>query len=155
MSSFGEELRRERELREISLREVAEATKINMRFLHALEENDFQHLPGGVFNKGFVRAYCEFIGVDSESMVNAYLLEERTQTGGFVAADPAVLRRAPAEPEPVAHPRRRFGPVAWTSALLLLALAVTLLVLWYAGALGSRAPGDPSSSARESIGETT
>jgi len=80
MSTFGEELRRERELREISLREVSHATKINMRYLEALESNEFEHLPGGVFNRGFVRAYCQFIGVDAEAMVNAYMLEEQAQT---------------------------------------------------------------------------
>jgi len=79
--SFGEELRRERELRQISLREVAQATKINLRFLEAMERNDFADLPGGLFNRGFVRAYCQYIGVDSEAMVNAYLLEVRTQDG--------------------------------------------------------------------------
>jgi cytoskeletal protein RodZ len=68
MSSFGETLRRERELRQISLREIAEATKINLRYLDALERDDFRHLPGGVFNKGFVRAYAQFIGIDPETM---------------------------------------------------------------------------------------
>ena len=76
LMSFGEEIRRERELRQISLREVAQATKINLRYLEAMERNDFAYLPGGLFNRAFVRAYCEHIGVDSESMVNAYLLEE-------------------------------------------------------------------------------
>jgi cytoskeleton protein RodZ len=79
MSSFGQEIRRERELRQISLREVAEATKISLRYLEALENNEFEQLPGGVFNRGFVRAYAEFIGVDTETMVNSYLLEERGQ----------------------------------------------------------------------------
>jgi cytoskeletal protein RodZ len=75
--SFGEELKRERKLREITLREVSESTKISLRYLEALERNDFDNLPGGVFNRGFVRAYSEFIGVDPESMVNSYVLEER------------------------------------------------------------------------------
>ncbi len=79
MSSFGEELRRERELRQITLREISEATKISLRHLEGLEKNDFTHLPGGVFNKGFVRAYAQYIGVDPETMVNAYLLEARSQ----------------------------------------------------------------------------
>ena len=78
MSSFGEDIRRERELRRITLREVAESTKITLRYLEALEKNDFDQLPGGVFNRGFVRAYAEFIGVDPESMVTAYLLELQT-----------------------------------------------------------------------------
>lgn len=83
--SFGDELRRERELREISLREIAESTKISLRYLQALEGNRFEELPGGVFNRGFVRAYAQFIGVDDEAMVNAYLLEEQaraTEGGG-------------------------------------------------------------------------
>ncbi len=79
MSSFGETLRRERELRQITLREISEATKISLRYLEALERNDFRHLPGGVFNKGFIRAYAQYIGVDAEAMVTAYLEEESRQ----------------------------------------------------------------------------
>ena len=79
MPSFGETLKRERELRQISLREISEATKINLRYLEALERDDFRHLPGGVFNKGFVRAFAQFIGIDPEAMVMAYLDEERSQ----------------------------------------------------------------------------
>ena len=75
MASFGEELKRERELRDISLREISEATKISIRFLEALELNNFDVLPGGIFNRGFIRAYARFIGVDGEEMVNAYLHE--------------------------------------------------------------------------------
>jgi len=96
--SFGEELRRERELRQISLREVAEATKVNIRYLEAMERNDFAHLPGGVFNRGFVRAYAQFIGVDPEAMVNAYILEERTQTdppNEAAPAAPTMMRGVP------------------------------------------------------------
>jgi cytoskeletal protein RodZ len=90
--SFGEEIRRERELRQISLREVAHATKINLRYLEAMERNDFAYLPGGLFNRAFVRAYSEHIGVDSETMVNAYLLEEQAQAGVGKGADGDLLR---------------------------------------------------------------
>jgi len=79
MPSFGESMKRERELRQITLREISEATKINLRYLDALERNDFRHLPGGVFNKGFVRAFAQYIGIDPESMVTAYLQEEQSQ----------------------------------------------------------------------------
>lgn len=81
MASFGEELRRQRELRGVNLREISDATKINIRFLEALEENEFRHLPGGQFNKGFIRAYARHIGVDPESMVDAYLVELDKQEG--------------------------------------------------------------------------
>ena len=60
MSSFGERLRQEREARGISLDDIAKATKIGTRSLKALEEENFSILPGGIFNKGFVRAYARF-----------------------------------------------------------------------------------------------
>ena len=90
MASFGEELRRERELRDISLKEIAEATKISMRFLKALEKDDFDTLPGGIFNRGFIRAYARFIGIDGEEMVNAYLHEvslRQTKQGPGTSAE--------------------------------------------------------------------
>ncbi len=92
MSSFGEDLKRERELRKISLREIAEATKINARYLDALENNDFKRLPGGVFNKGFVRAFAQHIGVDEEVMVNAYLLEQQAQNNRDATSEGEALR---------------------------------------------------------------
>jgi len=74
------------------LREVAEATKVNIRYLEAMERDDFEHLPGGVFNRGFVRAYAQFIGVDPDAMVNAYLMEEQTQKGGRGSTGESLLR---------------------------------------------------------------
>src|SRR5258705_12263355 len=111
MSSFGETLRRERELRQISLREIAEATKINLRYLDALERDDFRHLPGGVFNKGFVRAYAQFIGIDPESMVMAYLEEDGRQQARASRVSGAPPP-APAVPPPVPSPgpRLRLAP---------------------------------------------
>lgn len=129
MPSFGEELKRERELRQITLREIAEATKINIRYLDALERNDFTHLPGGVFNKGFVRAYSQFIGIDPEAMVNAYLLEERGQDGTQERAPAPVERARPVE---VLRPRSTIKRVL-SLVLLLIVVGVLagMLVLWY------------------------
>ena len=73
MGSFGERLRREREMRGISLDEMATATKISTRNLKALEEEKFGQLPGGIFNKGFVRAYAKFLGIDEDQMVAEYV----------------------------------------------------------------------------------
>src|SRR5262245_10290305 len=135
MSSFGESLRRERELRQISLREIAEATKISLRYLDALERDDFRHLPGGVFNKGFVRAYAQFIGVDPESMVTAYLEEEQRQR----AEAQSVAAAAGPVPEPLPDPRSaaRWWLAALAVMLVLLVLAAGLTVLGY-GPLASR-----------------
>jgi cytoskeleton protein RodZ len=56
-------------MRGVSLDEIAESTKIGTRSLRALEEDDFDKLPGGIFNKGFVRAYARFLGLDEEQTV--------------------------------------------------------------------------------------
>src|SRR5262249_606343 len=119
MPSFGETLRRERELRQITLREIAEATKINTRYLDALEHDDFRHLPGGVFNKGFVRAYAQFIGVDPESMVMAYLQEETKQQGPELAPQTPSAAR-------VEVPR---GPSGWRWWITGLIVVLVLLLL--------------------------
>lgn len=72
LASFGEELRREREIRGISLKEIADATKISKRFLEAIERNDHHTLPAPVFTRGFVREYARYVGLNSEEMVNRY-----------------------------------------------------------------------------------
>jgi cytoskeleton protein RodZ len=73
VGSFGERLQREREMRGITLEEIAEATKIGTRSLRALEEQDFDKLPGGIFNKGFVRAYSKYLGIDEDQAVADYV----------------------------------------------------------------------------------
>jgi cytoskeleton protein RodZ len=72
VGTFGERLRREREMRGINLDEIATATKISTRNLRALEEEKFNQLPGGVFNRGFVRAYAKFLGIDEEHIIAEY-----------------------------------------------------------------------------------
>ena len=72
-SAFGERLRREREMRGISIDEVAASTKIGTRLLRALEAGQFDLLPGGIFNKNYVRAYARHIGMDEDEAVAGYL----------------------------------------------------------------------------------
>ncbi len=73
--TFGEELRRERLIREVSLEEISAATKISVRLLTALEASDVGKLPAPVFTRGFIRAYSKHLGLDPEEMVNAYLAD--------------------------------------------------------------------------------
>lgn len=73
MGSFGERLRREREMRGISLDEIVATTKIGRRLLVALEEEQFELLPGGIFNKSYVRAYAKCVGIDEDEAVAEYL----------------------------------------------------------------------------------
>ncbi|MBV8520360.1 MAG: DUF4115 domain-containing protein [Acidobacteria bacterium] len=111
LASFGEELRREREIRGISLKEIADATKISKRFLEALERNDHRTLPAPVFTRGFVREYARYVGLNAEEMVNRY---------NFAAANddriekPPHVERHPAAPvrdiTPKAPPKRGIPP---------------------------------------------
>src|SRR5580704_19698648 len=73
-AGFGEHLRREREMRGISLDEICSATRIGTRFLNALENEQWDQLPGGVFNRGFVRAVAHHLGLDEESLLAEYSL---------------------------------------------------------------------------------
>src|SRR5688572_3738230 len=73
MASFGENLRRERELRGIELREMADATKISIRFLQALEQDRVDILPGGIFPRAFVRQYAKHLGLDAERLVAEFV----------------------------------------------------------------------------------
>jgi cytoskeletal protein RodZ len=141
MASFGEEIRREREMREISLREVAEATKINIRFLEALERNHFTHLPGGQFTKGFVRAYAQHIGVDGEAMVNAYLYEVERQQREARNRGTAVGVAKLAPPHATSSSRGK-GVLLLGGFLAAAALAVVLLFLWP----GWLRPADPAAA---------
>src|SRR5271154_811900 len=71
---FGEHLRREREMRGVSLDEISAATRISTRFLEAIEKDQWDLLPGGVFNRGFIRSIARFLGLDEDSLVAEYAL---------------------------------------------------------------------------------
>jgi cytoskeletal protein RodZ len=83
---FGEHLKRERELRGVSLEEVSAATRISTRFLEAMEADQWDRLPGGVFNRGFVRSIARFLGLDEDNLVAEYALGTATATE--VRSDP-------------------------------------------------------------------
>jgi cytoskeleton protein RodZ len=78
VGSFGERLQRERAARGISLEEISEATKISARHLRALEGEHFSNLPGGVFNRGFVRSYARFLNLNEEQLVAEYVAADGT-----------------------------------------------------------------------------
>lgn len=72
MPSLGEELKKAREERGVTLRNISEATHIGMRFLQAIENDTYNQLPGGIFNRSFVRKYAKHVGLDEEQVVARY-----------------------------------------------------------------------------------
>ncbi|MCY3759097.1 MAG: DUF4115 domain-containing protein [Acidobacteria bacterium] len=72
--SLGADLKRERELRGITLEEMARETKIRASLLGYIEDDRFDRLPAGVFRRSFVRSYARYLGIDEDKPVREYLL---------------------------------------------------------------------------------
>jgi len=115
--TFGERLKREREMREVSLQEITAATRIGPRFLEALENEEWEKLPGGIFNRGFVRSIARYLGLDEEGLISEYDLARGDQKNS-----------APA-PYQSAIP----SPPKWIPALAILALLGLLTGVFLAG----------------------
>src|SRR5919109_2074625 len=75
VADFGTKLKRAREGRGISLRQIATATKISVAALEALERNDISRLPGGIFSRAFVRSYAIQVGLDPEDTVREFIAQ--------------------------------------------------------------------------------
>ena len=73
MGEFGQKFRSAREAKKLSFDDVSKVIKISARMLKAIEDEQFDHLPGGVFNRGFIRAYSKHLGLNDEEAVNEYL----------------------------------------------------------------------------------
>jgi cytoskeletal protein RodZ len=114
MGVFGDRLRREREMRGITLDEIAESTKISRRHLEALERDHFDQLPGGVFNKGFVRAYARFLGIDEDQAVADYSLAANEQP----EPEDKFPLEIHVEPDRELNPRRSNLPLVFALAAL-------------------------------------
>ena len=70
--TIGEKLRLAREERGISLRDISEQTRISMRYLEAIETSDYKRLPGGIFNRSFIKAYAKYVGFDEKEAIEDY-----------------------------------------------------------------------------------
>ena len=100
MGKFGDKLSKERERQGIKLEDVSNSTKIGSRMLRAIEEEHFDQLPGGVFNKGFIRAYAKHLGLNEEETITGYvaaLNQFNSQPVGpeNLAAPPPATERSP------------------------------------------------------------
>jgi len=95
--TFGESLKREREMRGVTLEEISAATRIATRFLQAIENEEWDQLPGGVFNRGFVRAVARYLGLDEENFVAEYALAvgDRPSVPVWTGSPPVVTPEQP------------------------------------------------------------
>lgn len=80
MGHFGEDLRRERETRGVTLETISEKTKVITRYLTALENENFSALPGGILSKGIVRGYARTVGLDENLWTERFLAATQQDT---------------------------------------------------------------------------
>jgi cytoskeleton protein RodZ len=120
--NFGERLKREREMREVSLEELTKSTRISDRFLRALENEDWEKLPGGVFGRGFVRTIARYLGLDEESLLGEYDLARADKSQAELARTEERIPSAP-----------KWVPAVAVGVILLLAAG-----LFYGGQYGWR-----------------
>src|SRR5688572_12296951 len=125
---IGTTLRHARERHELTLAQIASATKIPVGILQALEANDFDRVPRGIFLRGFLRAYATEVGLDPNEIVGEFLLQTADATGvapdsppaDGVAFDDDIL-------EPGRDPYLESGGAGWGYLLMAAALLVTFI----------------------------
>jgi cytoskeleton protein RodZ len=127
LPSFGEKLKQEREKRKMTLEEISVSTKIGTRMLQALEENKFNQLPGGIFNKGFVRAYSRCIGLDEDQAVADYLAASGDSPS--VSAEIAARERQMLEEENAGEVSRIEGSSSSPNRQLLWGIFAAILLI--------------------------
>jgi cytoskeleton protein RodZ len=125
-TTIGEQLRLAREELGIALREISDQTRISMRYLEAIETNDYKRLPGGIFNKSFVKAYARCVHFDEQQALEGYarFMREQGQSMDDVETTP--------------HYAKVYDDVAATrSPLLTVFLAIVILAILTLGALAA------------------
>ena len=123
-TTIGEQLRLAREGRGIPLREISDQTRISMHYLEAIETNDYKRLPGGIFNRSFVKAYARYVGYDEKEAVEGYTryMREQGDSGEEVASTPY-------------HSKVYTDATATRSPILTVVLAIVILAILTALAL--------------------
>jgi cytoskeleton protein RodZ len=150
--SFGAWLRTQREARGVSVQAIAEASKISVRYLEALEGDRFDVLPAPVFVRGFLREYARVVGLDGDEVVNFYLLSqpakpaERSTEGRVAAArgEREAARRAPL-----------VGYVVLVVASLAVFVGIAAAISWWAGRRAAPTATPPARAASASAPAST
>lgn len=125
VGSFGDWLRRQREMREITLRDIADRTKISLRYLEAMEADRFDLLPAPIFAKGFLREYARYVGLSPDDVVNHYLSVHHPEE---LPADPKEDTKVRSRPKQV-DPGQPLVRRNWSYGLVLAVAGLVLLVL--------------------------
>jgi cytoskeletal protein RodZ len=122
-SSLGVILRRAREAQHLSLRDISDHTRISRRYLEAIEADDYKNLPGGIFNRSFVKAFAKAVNFDETQAIRAY---ERTARAHGESPDELPTSRVPSRIYMDGEPTR--------SPLVTIGLSLVILAIISLGA---------------------
>ena len=124
---IGDVLKQARSRRGLEMREVEDRTKIRVKYLRAMEADDWTLLPSIAYAKGFLRTYAQLLGLDAEALIDEFRrqVESRLEPEHPLRAGEPVLevRRRPGD-----RPPRRFGAAVLVAAGLVAAVVVLALV---------------------------
>ncbi|NWF93148.1 MAG: DUF4115 domain-containing protein [Syntrophaceae bacterium] len=140
--SLGQYLKRQRESRKISLKEVSKNTKVKEHLLKAIEEDQYASLPSGTYVKGFLLAYAKYLGLDSGEVLLRYEGNLRRKPGKKPPPEP----QAPPEKE-VSRDRKSLWMIV---GIILVGLAISYFLFLHA----SKPPVEPISSVKPEVRET-
>jgi len=145
-NGIGSTLREARNRRKADLATVEAATRIRARFLRAIENEEWEVLPGGVYTRGFIRTYAAYLGLDGERLADDFRREVEGGGGRGPSAEMAPLAASAATGTPGG--RRSMPRPAWLVAVLAIALAVLVVVL-LPGGNGSGGSGKGKTAGRQ------
>lgn len=144
-SSLGGQLRRAREAHNLSLRDISDQTRISRRYLEAIEADDYKNLPGGIFNRSFVKAFAKIVGMNEAEAVRAYDRTARAQGEPEEVATSRQPARIYMEGEPTRSP---FVTLLLSGLILaIISLGVYAALHWYQRRNESQAKPPPRTSA--------
>jgi cytoskeleton protein RodZ len=134
--AIGEVLRRTRARRKLDVSSVEQHTKIRTKYLRALENEEWETLPGPAYAKGFLRTYAQFLGLDGDALVDEYRRSVESSLGSdqpHLLAEPLLERRA----RPVEGERSRWAIMGPVIAALVATAAIVILILGLTGGSGN------------------
>jgi transcriptional regulator with XRE-family HTH domain len=147
MPSLGQELKRERELRSISLRDISERTKIGIRHLQALEDDRLDLLPGKFLTRAILKAYAKAIGADEDRILNKFHEESLTREWDSRLAERARPERALSK-DRERRPRRTLRWIVFATAAI---AAVLACLFFFVLPRGGSSPTQPAETAPQGV----
>jgi hypothetical protein len=147
-SGVGTVLRKARNRRKVELSEVEAATRIRLRYLRAIEDEEWDVLPGGVYTRGFIRTYASYLGLDGERLVEDY----RGSVERWHRA-PAGATSSGSERVVAPRPQRRLGGVPLSALVVVAVIATAALVVIAIPGGGSRGGGSAKPRSRPSTSD--